>query len=185
MTVPNFLTLCRILLTPLLIWLLLDRKLNEALVVFFVAGLTDGLDGMVARVFHQKSQLGAYLDPLADKILLVSSFLLLGHLELVPDWLVVIAVSRDAIILLGLMTLMYHHIAFEIKPVFLSKLTTLLQLGSVLAAISSACAPLPPWGYTTLFTLTAVFTIASGVYYLLLGIELLDSRRNNHDGHHK
>ena len=143
--------------------------------------MTDGLDGMIARVFHQKSQLGAYLDPLADKILLVSSFLLLGHLDLVPDWLVVIAVSRDAIILLGLMTLMYHHVSFEIKPVFLSKLTTLLQLGSVLAAVSSACLPLPPWGYTTIFTLTAVFTIASGIHYLLLGIGLLDFRRNNHD----
>jgi len=181
MTVPNFLTLCRILLTPLLIWLLLDRKLNQALVVFFVAGMTDGLDGMIARVFHQKSQLGAYLDPLADKILLVSSFVLLGRLELVPDWLVVIAVSRDAMILLGLMTLMYHHISFEIKPVFLSKLTTLMQLGSVLAALSSACAPMPRWGYSTLFAVTAVLSVASGLHYLFLGIGLLDFRRNNHD----
>lgn len=181
MTVPNILTLCRMLLTPLLIWLLLDSRLNEALIVFFVAGLTDGLDGMIARVFHQKSQLGAYLDPLADKILLVSSFLLLGHLQLVPNWLVVIAVSRDAMILLGLMTLMHHHISFEIKPALLSKLTTLMQLGSVLAALSSACVPLPEWGYTTLFTLTAVLSVASGIHYLRIGIGLLDFRRNSQD----
>lgn len=185
MTVPNFLTLCRILLTPLLVWLLLDRKLNQALIVFFVAGMTDGLDGMIARVFHQKSQLGAYLDPLADKILLVSSFVLLGRLELVPDWLVVIAVSRDAMILLGLMTLMYHHVSFQIKPVFLSKLTTLLQLACVLAALSSACVAMPRWGYTTLFALTAVLSVASGLHYLLLGIDLLDFRRNNHDIPHE
>ena len=79
MTVPNVLTLGRILLTPLLVWLLLDGDLELALLVFLIAGLTDGLDGMIARVFNQKSRLGAYLDPLADKILLVSSFILLAQ----------------------------------------------------------------------------------------------------------
>ena len=110
MTVPNALTLIRILLTPLLIWLLLDYRLGQALLVFIVAGITDGLDGLIARLFHQKSKLGAYLDPLADKLLLVSSFILLAHLGLIPNWVAVITVSRDMIITLGVVTLMFHHI---------------------------------------------------------------------------
>lgn len=183
MTIPNFLTLGRILLTPLLVWLLLDRKLNQALAVFFIAGVTDGLDGMIARLFHQKSRLGAYLDPLADKILLVSSFVLLGRLDLIPNWLVVIAVSRDAIILLGLLTLMFHHVTFEIKPVFLSKLTTLMQLVTVFATLGSSFVRLPGWASMTLFVITAALSVASGLHYLSIGLSLLDLRRNNGGNH--
>jgi cardiolipin synthase len=145
--------------------------------VFLLAGLTDGLDGMIARLFDQKSTLGAYLDPLADKILLVSSFLLLGHLQVVPMWLVVIAVSRDVIILLGIMTLMFHDIDFDIKPTGVSKATTLLQLLTVLAAMSSTLLKLPTPVYWILYLLTAGFSIASGIHYLLKGVSLLDTRK--------
>lgn len=177
MTVPNLLTILRILLTPFLVWLLLDNRLNDALLVFTIAGVTDGLDGLIARVFHQKSRLGAYLDPLADKILLVSSFILLGHLGLVPYWLVIIAVSRDAIIMLGVLMLMFHQVHMEVKPVFLSKLTTLSQLLAVLAALSSSLFALPQWGYTVLFSVTAFLSVASGVQYMLIGISIFDNSR--------
>jgi cardiolipin synthase (CMP-forming) len=177
MTVPNILTLARILLTPLLVWLLLDGDLQLALLVFLIAGLTDGLDGMIARLFDQKTKLGAYLDPLADKILLVSSFILLAHLQVIPVWLVIIAVSRDVIILLGIMTLMFHDIAFDIKPSGVSKATTLLQLATVLAAMSSTLFKLPIPVYWALYLFTAGFSIASGIHYLLKGVSLLEGRK--------
>lgn len=181
MTIPNALTLVRILLTPVIVWLLLDARLNYALVVFFIAGLTDGLDGLIARLFHQKTKLGAYLDPLADKLLLVSSFILLGHLGLVPVWLAVIIVSRDALILLGMMTLMFHHVAVEIKPSIVSKLTTLVQLSTVLLVLSSSYHSISRWVYSILFLLAATFSIVSGLQYMVKGLQLLDSRRaNNH-----
>lgn len=183
MTVPNCLTLLRILLTPVIIWLLLDRRLSQALLVFILAGLTDALDGLIARVFHQKSRLGAYLDPLADKLLLVSCFILLGRLQLLPNWLVVVAVSRDAIILLGIATLMLHQIRVHIRPSVLSKLTTLMQLLTVLVMLSSAYMKLPRWGYVIMFAVTAAATVASGLHYMLTGIQLWEGQRNSdHDG---
>jgi cardiolipin synthase len=182
MTIPNLLTLLRILLTPVLIWLLLDRRLSQALLVFILAGFTDGLDGLVARVFHQKSRLGAYLDPLADKLLLASCFILLGRLQLLPNWLVIIAVSRDAIILLGIATLMLHQIRVQINPTVLSKLTTLMQLVTVLIMLSSTHLKLPHWGYTLLFAVTAGATVASGLHYMLTGIQLWEGQRHNDNG---
>ncbi|GLI34146.1 CDP-alcohol phosphatidyltransferase family protein [Desulforhabdus amnigena] len=181
MTIPNILTLGRILLTPLLIWLLLDGNLKQALFVFFIAGMTDGLDGLIARLFHQKSKLGAYLDPLADKLLLVSSFILLGHLGLVPDWLVIVTVSRDIMIVLGLMTLIFHEVSVEIRPSFFSKITTLMQLVTILAVMGSPYASLPEWGYSILFFATAFFSVGSGIHYILIGISLLETRRSNNE----
>lgn len=182
MTVPNILTISRILLTPLLIWFLLDHRLNDALIVFFVAGMTDGLDGLIARLFNQKSRLGAYLDPVADKLLLVSSFVLLGRLGLVPVWLVVIAVSRDLIIVLGLAVLHFQQIPVEIRPVLLSKFTTLMQLFTVLISLASSLAPLPPWVYEGAFYVTGLLSIVSGFQYLLIGLSLLEAERFRNGG---
>ncbi|MGV8075428.1 MAG: CDP-alcohol phosphatidyltransferase family protein [Syntrophobacteraceae bacterium] len=178
MTIPNILTIIRILLTPLLIWLLLDGDLGLALIVFLVAGMTDGLDGLIARVFNQKSKLGAYLDPLADKLLLVSSFIMLAKLGKVPNWLVVIAVSRDVIILLGMVTLSFHQVPVEIRPSGISKITTLLQLITVLSAMITPFVALPGWATMLLFISTAVFCIVSGFHYMKIGISLFDSNRN-------
>lgn len=177
MTVPNILTLLRILLTPILVWFLLDRRLGPALVVFLLAGLTDGMDGLIARVFQQKSKLGAYLDPVADKILLVTSFALLGHLDLVPDWLVIIVVSRDAIIVLGMVTLAFHQVPVEIKPSVLSKFTTLFELFTVLITLASPYVPFPQLGRTFLYWLIAVLCIVTVFQYTTRGIRIWDSHR--------
>ena len=177
MTVPNILTLLRILLTPMLVWFLLDNRLGPALAVFLFAGMTDGLDGLIARLYNQKSQLGAYLDPLADKLLLVSSFILLGRLGMAPMWLVVITVSRDGIIILGLLTLMLHHIPVEIKPSIVSKATTLAQLLTVLSVLGSPYVELQSWTYTLLFFSTGGLSVVSGLHYIMIGASLLDSRR--------
>ncbi|MEJ5348553.1 MAG: CDP-alcohol phosphatidyltransferase family protein [Desulfosoma sp.] len=177
MTIPNLLTLLRILLTPLLVWLLLNERLTGALTVFFLAGITDGLDGFIARVFHQKSRLGAYLDPLADKILLVTSFILLGHLTLVPNALVIVAVSRDLLILTGVMTFWFFQIPLEIRPSLLSKLTTLAQIVTVLLTLSQ---PLMGWSPTVrkiLYALTGLITVASGLHYTVLGFRIWERGR--------
>jgi len=181
MTLPNVITLLRILLTPLLVWLLLDHRMKQALLVFLIAGFSDGLDGLIARVFHQKSKLGAYLDPLADKLLLVSSFILLGHMKKIPYWLVIITVSRDAIIVLGIVTLMLHQLRVEIKPLVLSKLNTLLQLLTIFVVLGSVYFAPPAWGLMLLFTITALLSIASGLHYILRGIRLWEAQRGNND----
>jgi len=181
MTLPNVITLLRILLTPLLVWLLLDHRMKQALLVFLIAGFSDGLDGLIARVFHQKSKLGAYLDPLADKLLLVSSFILLGHMKKIPYWLVIITVSRDAIIVLGIVTLMLHQLRVEIKPLVLSKFNTLLQLLTIFVVLGSAYFAPPAWGLMLLFTITALLSIASGLHYILRGIRLWEAQRGNND----
>ncbi len=182
MTIPNLFTLARILLIPIFIWLLLCEMLNIALLVFFIAGVTDALDGFIARVSDQKSRLGAYLDPLADKLLLVSSFLVLGHLGLVPGWLVIIAVSRDVMIVLGLVTLTFFSVTIKIEPVLLSKLNTLLQISTVLAVLSVSLFPLPEWVYTVLFACTGVVCVASGIHYVVIGVRTLESQGSRSKG---
>ncbi|MHC1728292.1 MAG: CDP-alcohol phosphatidyltransferase family protein [Syntrophobacteraceae bacterium] len=182
MTIPNLLTIGRICLTPVLVWLLLKNRLNEALVVFFIAGISDGLDGLLARVLNQKSRFGAYLDPLADKILLVTSFMLLGYTERIPSWLVIIVVSRDVMILLGLFTLFFHQIKFEMKPLVSSKLTTFFQLFTVFVLLARDIAALPSLAYLFIFLITAGFSIFSGGHYLIKGLVLLDQYRSrNHN----
>jgi cardiolipin synthase len=182
MTIPNLLTLARIFLTPVLVWFLLDGKLTPALIVFFIAGVTDALDGLIARVFNQQSRFGAYIDPLADKILLVTSFVILGYIGLVPKWLVIIAVSRDFMILIGLFTLMFHQVKVEIKPFASSKLTTLFQLITIFTMLGSALLPLPSWAYMLLFFVTAGFCVFSGASYLYAGLGLLGQHRTRNAG---
>jgi cardiolipin synthase len=100
LTLPNFLTLLRIVAIPCFLILLEDLRFREALAVFVAAGITDGLDGAIARLTHTKTTVGAFLDPAADKALLVSAFIALGFMHAVPRWLVVIVISRDVVIVL-------------------------------------------------------------------------------------
>lgn len=176
MTIPNILTLSRILLTPVLMWFLVNRKLNQALVVFVIAGLTDVLDGFIARLFHQKSRFGAILDPLADKFLLVSSFLILGRLGFIPLWLVAVVVLRDVVIVAGTSVLYLARVRVEIRPTVLGKLTTLMQLLTVLLALSSSLFPVAPWDSLVAGT-TACFSVASGVDYVRKGIGMMQAQR--------
>jgi cardiolipin synthase (CMP-forming) len=175
MTVPNLLTVSRVLLTPLLMWFLMNHKINQALVVFVIAGLTDVLDGLIARLFDQKSRFGAILDPLADKFLLVSSFLMLGRLGLVPLLLVVIVVLRDVVIVVGTSALFLLGVRVEMRPTLLGKLTTLTQLLTVLGALGSALVDVVPWNMV-LVGITAGCSIASGAQYVNKGVAVMRSQ---------
>ncbi len=178
MTIPNILTLLRVLFTPLLVWLLLDHRFGTALVIFLLAGLTDGLDGFIARVFEQKSKLGAYLDPVADKLLLVSSFILLGLVGAVPAWLVVVTVSRDVIIVLGVATLAFHQVPVEIKPTVLSKINTLFQLITIfLMLVNLSVFYIPNWIAYTLFGTIGVLCFVTVFQYILQGIRIWEIHR--------
>ncbi|MCX5837026.1 MAG: CDP-diacylglycerol--glycerol-3-phosphate 3-phosphatidyltransferase [Deltaproteobacteria bacterium] len=178
MNIPNLITLLRIILVPVIVILLIQGSFFKALILFIVAGLSDALDGFLARVLKQQTVLGAYLDPIADKALLASSFVTLSVLHIIPSWLSVIVISRDFIILLGISVLSILSITVEIRPTFVSKVTTGLQLITVLLALSVRCLP---FGFNeiwllALYWITAFFTILSGLNYMLRGMELI-----NHD----
>ncbi|WP_274426812.1 CDP-alcohol phosphatidyltransferase family protein [Chelativorans sp. YIM 93263] len=172
MTIPNFITLARFLLVPAVIFALMTEEVDWAFAGFVVAAISDGLDGFIARHFDQRSELGAYIDPIADKLLLVSVFVVLGYMQHLPLWLVIAAVSRDGLIVGGvvLATIMGNPVAM--KPLFVSKANTLVQFllaALVLASLSFAFSLGPV--YTALIFLSALLTVASGAAYLVSWIK--------------
>jgi cardiolipin synthase len=173
MTIPNLLTIARVLLTPLLVILLLEERLSEALIVFVLAGLTDGLDGLIARLYKQKTRLGAFLDPLADKLLLTTTYVMLAVLNLVPSWLTVIVLSRDVLIVLGVFVLFMQDLPFEIRPTLASKLTTCAQIITAIVAMGTALVSPHPLLRSTLFHLTAAVTIVSWGQYMVRGVRIM------------
>lgn len=171
MNIPNLLTIFRILLVPVFIIFIINDRMVMALAVFILAGLTDGIDGLIARVFNQKTPLGAYLDPIADKLLLCSAFLALTLRDILPNWLTVIVISRDVIILGGVVVLSLMKKEVKVQPSMASKITTWLQVITIILAILSmekAFFILDPaiW-------ITALFTTLSGFQYIYRGVRLI------------
>lgn len=160
---PNILTIFRILLIPVFLHLIFRGSFYGALVVFAVAGATDGLDGYIARRWSLQSELGANLDPLADKLLLTSAFVSLTYMGLMPLWLCMPVILRDAVILAGVIALRGTGRKVRIAPSISGKLTTVLQISTVLFAM------LFPENRPALFmplaVLTLLFTIYSGFDY--------------------
>lgn len=132
MTIPNLITILRLLLVPCVVLAMLQLRWDWAFLGFVVAGVSDGVDGFIARNFNQRTRLGAYLDPIADKVLLVSVFVVLGIIGQLPLWLVIAVVSRDALIVCAvvLSTVMGHPV--EMRPLLVSKANTAVQI--ILAA---------------------------------------------------
>lgn len=176
-TIPNALTIARILTTPLFVVLFLDENYLAALSMFFLAGVTDALDGFLARVLDQRSQLGAVLDPLADKVLLDTAFVCLAQADWVPLWLAVTVVSRDVLILGGvaLLTFWGQDMRASIKPSAVSKATTAFQMTLVLVAFVQggagwaigAAADVLAWA-------TGLLTIVSGAHYVFKGLAMFN-----------
>ena len=173
MTIHNLLTILRVLLTPLLVIFLLEDRLSEALIVFVAAGITDGLDGLIARLYKQKTRLGAFLDPLADKLLLATTYVLLAVQNLVPSWLTVIVLSRDVLIVLGVFVLFMQDLPFEIKPSLASKLTTCAQILTAIVTMATALASPHPLLKHTLFYLTGAVTLVSWGQYMVRGVRIM------------
>ncbi|MGQ9921975.1 MAG: CDP-diacylglycerol--glycerol-3-phosphate 3-phosphatidyltransferase [Desulfobacca sp.] len=174
LTIPNLITMVRILATPLLVIFLLQNSYEKALLVFLVAGLSDLADGYIARNFQQKSPLGAVLDPLADKLLMTASYLTLGYFGKIPAWLTVVVISRDVVIVGGIIILKLFAVNFRIDPAQVSKWATAAQIITVFLAIWRQLATVPLWFFLLSCWLTAILTVASGLVYLLRGLQLLN-----------
>jgi cardiolipin synthase len=165
--IPNLISFLRILLTLPIVWLLFEQEFSYALMLFAVAGFSDGMDGFLAKHFHWQSHLGGLLDPLADKALLMSSYLVLGGLNLLPVWLVILVIFRDLTIMGGAL---YYHFSVEAvdaNPSLISKLNTLLQIILVLAVVTDAGPlPLPQLLLDALIWGTVLTTLSSGALYV-------------------
>lgn len=133
MTIPNLITIGRLILVPLTIWLLISGKPALAFSVFLLAGVSDGVDGLIARHFNQRSRLGGYLDPLADKALLVSIYVTFAIIGDLPVWLAILVVSRDLLIVGGVMLAWMLDRPIAMRPRWVSKTNTVAQI--VLAAV--------------------------------------------------
>ncbi|OEU70677.1 MAG: CDP-diacylglycerol--glycerol-3-phosphate 3-phosphatidyltransferase [Desulfovibrio sp. S3730MH75] len=178
-TIPNLITVARILLTPVFVFAYLGHNFYLAWFLFMVAGFSDGLDGFLARILNQRSELGAMLDPLADKILIITSFLCLSTQGFISSWLAVLVISRDIIIVGGLFLLKFLGINVnnKIKPLLSSKLTTTLQLLFIFLILCSfvfefnfaGIQPEMEW-------VIAVFTLFSGVVYFRQGFKMFFDR---------
>jgi cardiolipin synthase len=146
---------------------------RSALAVFVVACVTDALDGLIARVTNSITELGALLDPIADKLLILSAFVTLVLLKMLPVWLVIIVVSRDVILVLGSLVIYFFGHNLKVRPSFIGKAATVFQLlvvtlSLVLKAFGGEMAGTPVLHWTT-----AVFTLVSGGQYVVRGIRIV------------
>ncbi|MDF1577083.1 MAG: CDP-alcohol phosphatidyltransferase family protein [Desulfurivibrionaceae bacterium] len=173
MNVPNSITLFRIILVPVMLYFLIEGENLSALIVFVVAALSDGLDGFFAKILNQKTRLGAFLDPIADKLLLSTSFIVLAVFGLAPTWLAIMVVSRDLLIITGIGILAWDNDFPAIQPTIDGKITTFLQVLTIGFLLSQQYIGSYQWLYHPLITSTGLFTAISGTRYMLIGFRLL------------
>ncbi len=176
MNIPNILTIIRILSVPVFVICLLYDRFWVALLIFVGAGITDGLDGLIARAYHQRTTTGAYLDPIADKLLLATAFIVLAILGNIPVWLTVIVIAKDFIVALGVLILFLTSRRVEVKPVLIGKTTTFFQIVTIawalLAPYSLFFNNLLPY----LIWLTAALTCVAGLQYIYVGVNYLKGK---------
>ena len=177
MNLPNTLTLLRVVLIPLFVILIINKHLDWALLTFAIAGITDGLDGLIARLTRQRTELGAYLDPIADKLLLFAGFISLAIIEVIPSWLVVIVVARDVVILMGFLVMFLTGWHPKINPSFLSKTTTTFQIVTILFVLMAWY--FPAFRHLSMVAVygTAIITILSGIQYVYIGTRILNEKK--------
>ena len=177
MNLPNILTLTRVLLIPLFVIFIINKYFEWALVTFAIAGITDGIDGLIARLTHQRTELGAYFDPIADKLLISAAFISLAIIEIIPSWLVVIVITRDVIILVGFLVMFLVNYHPKINPSFLSKMTTTFQIVTILSVLLARY--LPVFQQLSMLAIygTTIITILSGTQYVSIGMRILNEKK--------
>jgi cardiolipin synthase (CMP-forming) len=179
LTIPNLITLIRILLTPLFVIFLIQGNYRKALAVFLLAGVSDLADGLIARVWQQKSRLGSYLDPLADKLLMASSFVTLSIYHQIPSWLTVVVLSRDLALGLGVVIFRLADISLEVRPSLAGKWTTTFQVATVGLVLVNRLWLIPPTVLLGFFWVTGGLTTISGIQYLYGGMKMVNRAQNN------
>jgi cardiolipin synthase len=175
-SIPNLITIGRILLVPVVVWAIASGAMLTAFVLFLAAGISDGVDGYLAKRFNMSSELGAYLDPLADKTLIVSIYVTLGIAGNIPRWLVILVVSRDIMIIGAVMLSWLIGSPLKVKPLVVSKLNTAAQ-------IVFACVLLGSLGFNVqtgslipiLMGLVAVLTLGSVAAYVVEWVRHMNS----------
>jgi cardiolipin synthase (CMP-forming) len=187
-TVPNLLTVFRMVLIPVFVSLLFYQRFILALTVFVLAGITDGLDGLLARRFDQKSQLGTILDPIADKLMLVTAFVVLSlravfpqplppHLP-VPFWVTVAVISRDVFILVGAAAINIVTGFRRFRPSLLGKINTTVQIVAIAAIMFAASVPYGTGYYLpTIYATVFAFAVLSGAHYVFFVSKLVNEDR--------
>lgn len=179
MNLANRITITRIILTPLFITAVVYGRMNMALILFAVAVISDGLDGFVARSMRQQTFVGTILDPVADKILLISAFICLTLIKSIPEglrlppYVPIIVISRDAIIVLG--SILIHVVKGEVKivPSFWGKFTTFFQMMTIVSILIQFKYSYYVWDIAT------ILTVISGVDYMLKGSKTLSENNSN------
>ena len=168
MTIPNLITIARLLGVPLIVWLMIADRFVEATVLFIVAAISDAADGFIAKRFGATSELGAYLDPIADKALLVSVFVTLGFKDVLPAWLIILAVSRDLFIIGGLLLSYLLGNPMAVRPLWVSKANTAAQILLIALVLGerSGVAVFQPFLAAAVLAVAAL-TIASAAAYLI------------------
>ena len=187
-TVPNLLTVFRMVLIPVFVSLLFYQNFGLALGIFILAGVTDGLDGLLARRFNQKSQLGTILDPIADKLLLVTAFIVLSmrsvfpqplpsHLP-VPFWVTIAVISRDVFILVGAAAINIVTGFRGFRPSMLGKINTFVQIVAIGLVMFAASVPYGTGYYLpTVYTTVFAFAVLSGAHYVFFVSKLVNEDR--------
>ncbi|MCO7222902.1 CDP-alcohol phosphatidyltransferase family protein [Pleionea sp. CnH1-48] len=166
---PNLITILRVILVIPLVWLLHQERYYEAIWIFFIAGISDGIDGFLAKTFKWESRFGAILDPLADKALLVFTMLMLCLNQKLSWWLFALVTARDVMIITG--AYLYHRALgpYRMSPSRLSKANTFLQILLVVSIlVSLGLYALPEWLLMIITALVYLSTILSGIYYVIV-----------------
>jgi cardiolipin synthase (CMP-forming) len=176
LSIPNLITLGRILLVPIVVWAIASGAMWIAFVLFLAAGLSDAVDGYLAKRFHMTTELGAYLDPLADKTLIVSIYITLGINGLIPGWLVILVVSRDIMIVGAVMLSWLVGTPVKVKPLLVSKLNTAAQIvfACVVLGTLGFAYPLPKVSLL-LMAVVAALTLLSVAAYVAEWVRHINS----------
>jgi cardiolipin synthase len=179
--IPNLLTIVRILLTPFFVILLIKGLFGFALAIFAIAGISDALDGFIARYYNQRTALGAYLDPIADKILLSSAFIGLAVLKIIPGWLTVIVISRDVLICIGIAIFTITEKKYKVSPSLVSKCTTAAQITTIIVTLLNINISGLITLREVLYWITAGLTTISGFHYIYIGMNILQNHSTRPD----
>jgi len=178
LNLPNFLTLCRIVSIPFFVATLSRNRYREALYIFVAAAVTDSLDGTLARWTNSRTELGAFMDPFADKLLLISGLVILTVEDVIPGWVLGVIAVRDVVVVFGyLMLVFWIGERIPVRPTYAGKAGTVLQIGCIVAALLGlARDPGLRHEWNGLLLLTVIMTGISGLQYMYRGLVLLNSR---------
>jgi cardiolipin synthase len=167
LSIPNLITLARILMVPVIVWAIASNQMRVAFALFLVAGLSDLVDGFLAKRFGMATELGAYLDPLADKAMIVSIYVALGISDIIPRWLVILVVSRDIMIVAAVILSWVVDKPVKLKPLMVSKVNTVAQVLLALLVLASLSIRFEAGIAIDILTvIVAILTLLSVVFYV-------------------